>query len=165
MRYLITGGAGFIGSHLVEDLTKSKHEVIVEDNLSSGYIDNITEPKNCRIYTKRIQELDFQKFKYIDGIFHLAAQVSVPISITEFYTSCENNISRSLKVFDIARRLNIPVVYASSFAVYGNLPKGDDTSSSCDLESPYLVDKYSMEKYAEVAYKLYKLPSIGLRFF
>ncbi len=165
MKYLVTGGAGFIGSHLVESLMKSKHEVIVVDDLSSGYIDNIKEPKNCRIYIKRIQDLDFENFKDIVGIFHLAAQMSVPVSITEFYTSCKNNILGSLKVFDIARRLNIPVVYASSSAVYGNLPRGDDTSSFCDLESPYAVDKYSMEKYAEVAYKLYKLPSFGLRFF
>jgi len=109
--------------------------------------------------------LDLESFKGLDGIFHLAAQASVPISITEFYTSCQNNILSSLRVFDMARRFDIPVVYASSSAVYGNLPKGDDTSNLTELESPYAVDKYSMEKYAEVAYKLYKLPSIGLRFF
>jgi len=65
----------------------------------------------------------------------------------------------------MARRFDVPVVFASSSAVYGNLPIGDDTSGLVEFESPYAVDKYSMEKYAEVAYKLYKLPSIGLRFF
>jgi UDP-glucose 4-epimerase len=165
MKYLVTGGAGFIGSHLVENLMRTKHEVIVVDDLSSGHIDNITDRANCRIYTQRIQDLDLETFKDLDGIFHLAAQASVPVSITEFYTSCQNNILSSLTVFDMARRLDIPVVYASSSAVYGNLPTGDDTSGLFELESPYAVDKYSMEKYAEVAYKLYKLPSIGLRFF
>jgi len=165
MKYLVTGGAGFIGSHLVEGLMRLKHEVIVVDDLSSGHLDNITDRENCRIYTQRIQDLDLESFKGLDGIFHLAAQASVPISITEFYTSCQNNILSSLRVFDMARRFDIPVVYASSSAVYGNLPKGDDTSNLTELESPYAVDKYSMEKYAEVAYKLYKLPSIGLRFF
>ena len=165
MKYIVTGGAGFIGSHLVENLIKLKHEVIVVDDLSSGYIENIPDRANCRIYTQRIQDLDLKIFKNLDGIFHLAAQASVPVSITEFYTSCQNNILSSLTVLDMARRLDIPVVYASSSAVYGNLPTGDDTSRSVELESPYAVDKYSMENYAEVAYKLYKTPSIGLRFF
>ena len=165
MVYLVTGGAGFIGSNLVEGLMKSKHEVIVVDDLSSGHLDNITDREYCRIYTQRIQDLDLESFKGLDGVFHLAAQASVPVSITEFYTSCQNNILSSLRVFDMARRFDVPVVFASSSAVYGNLPKGNDSSNLYELESPYAVDKYSMEKYAEVAYKLYKLPSIGLRFF
>ena len=165
MKYLVTGGAGFIGSHLVEGLMKSKREVIVVDDLSSGHLDNITDRENCKIYSQCIQNLDLETFQDLDGIFHLAAQASVPVSIAEFYTSCQNNILSSLKVFDIAKKLDIPVVYASSSAVYGNLPKGDDSSNQYELDSPYAVDKYCMEKYAEVANKLYKLPSIGLRFF
>jgi len=165
MKYLVTGGAGFIGSHLVEGLMRSKHEVIVVDDLSSGHIDNITDKANCRIYTQRIQDMDLETFKALDGIFHLAAQASVPVSVEDFYSSSKNNILSSLKVFDIAKKLNIPVVYASSSAIYGELPEGDDNSNLYELVSPYAVDKYSMEKYAEVAYKLYKLPSVGLRFF
>jgi len=165
MNYLVTGGAGFIGSHLVENLMKSEHEIIVVDDLSAGHLENIPDRANCKVITRRIQDLNLETFKDLDGIFHLAAQASVPVSISEFYPSCQNNILSSLTVFDLARRFNIPIVYASSSAVYGNLPKGDDTSNLYELESPYAVDKYSMEKYAEVAYKRYKLPSIGLRFF
>jgi len=165
MKYLVTGGAGFIGSHLVDNLMRSKHEVIVVDDLSSGHLDNITDRANCRIYTQRIQDMDLESFKDLDGIFHLSAQASVPVSVEDFYSSSENNILSSLKVFDIAKKLNIPVVYASSSAIYGELPEGDDNSDLYDLTSPYAVDKLTLENYAKVAHSLYKIPSIGLRFF
>ena len=165
MNYLVTGGAGFIGSHLVEHLIKSNHKVVVIDDLSTGKLDNIDNRESCRIFIQSIQDTTVESLGGLDGIFHFAAQSSVPISIEAFYLSSKNNTLSSLKVLDIARHMNIPVVYASSSAIYGNLPEGNDTSDLYDLDSPYAADKVSLENYAKVGHKLYKIPSIGLRFF
>jgi len=165
MKYLITGGAGFIGSHLVEKLLAQNHEVIIADDLSVGNLDNIKEANRCEIVVQQFQNIDVDKFENLNGIFHLAAQASVPLSIEEFYISSENNVLSTVKVFDVARKYRIPVVYASSSAIYGDLPLGDDTEALVDLGSPYAVDKLISEHYASVAHKLYSLSSVGLRFF
>ena len=165
MKYLVTGGAGFIGSHLVEHLIDSNHEVVVIDDLSSGKLNNIDNQESCRIFIQTVQDTILENSENFDGIFHLAAQASVPVSIEDFYLSSKNNILSSLKVFDIARHLSIPVVYASSSAIYGDLPEGNDTTELYDLGSPYAVDKISLENYARVAHRLYAVPSMGLRFF
>jgi len=165
MKYLVTGGAGFIGSHLVEHLIDLNHKVVVIDDLSSGKLNNIDNQESCRILIQSVQDTILENSGNFDGIFHFAAQASVPVSIEDFYLSSKNNILSSLKVFDIARHLSIPVVYASSSAIYGDLPEGNDTSDLYDLGSPYAVDKFSMENYARVAHRLYAVPSMGLRFF
>ena len=162
---LITGGAGFIGSHLAESLTKI-YSVIVIDNLSTGYIKNLDSivDEICFI-NNNIESVDFSRLGKIDAIVHLSAQTSAPLSIKDFKKSSNQNLSGTLSIVDYCRINNIPVVYASSAAVYGNLPLGDDCSNKVDLISPYAVDKYAMEKYLEMSYKLYGLSSIGLRFF
>jgi len=165
MKYLVTGGAGFIGSHLVDHLIDLNHEVVVVDDLSTGKLDNIDNQDSCRILIQSIQDTNLETLGDLGGIFHLAAQASVPVSIENFYVSSKNNLLSSLRVFDIARYLKIPVVYASSSAIYGNLPKGNDTSNLYELSSPYAVDKFCLENYANIANKLYAVPSIGLRFF
>ena len=81
--------------------------------------------KNIKIINKKLQNLSTFK-KKIDGIFHLAAQPSVPLSIKNTYKSSSNNILSSLKIFEIAKSQNVPVLYASSSAIYGNIPRGDD---------------------------------------
>jgi UDP-glucose 4-epimerase len=95
----------------------------------------------------------------------LAAQASVPISVAKFGSSSSSNMLGTIKVIDYCRVNQIPLVYASSSAIYGNLELGDDQNSRVDLVSPYATDKYAMELYAKTAYKLYQLSSIGLRFF
>jgi UDP-glucose 4-epimerase len=165
MRYLITGGAGFIGSHLVEKLLSLHHDVIVVDDLSTGNLGNLGGLNVSQVYTEKIQDMELDGLKDIDGVFHLAAQASVPISVEFFYKSSENNILSTVKVFDLARTLGIPVVYASSSAIYGELPEGDDNNDVTDLGSPYAVDKLTSENYATMAHQLYSVPSIGLRFF
>lgn len=166
MRYLITGGAGFIGSHLVDLLLSYSYEVLVVDDLSFGKPENLEHIiNNIEFIDTKIQELELNDIGSIDGIFHLAAQASVPLSIEQFYESSKNNLESSLKVIDFARQLNIPLVYATSSAVYGNLPLGRDDINKFDLESPYALDKLVLEQYAQVANKIYKLSSIGLRFF
>jgi UDP-glucose 4-epimerase len=165
MRYLVTGGAGFIGSHLVDSLLDSGHDVLVIDDLSAGDPKNLRVDGRCQLLERKVQETEIGSGEAIDGVFHLAAQSSVPLSVEDFFDSSKNNLLSMLKVFDWARELGVPVVYASSSAVYGELPEGDDTSDVTHLISPYAVDKLTMEQYAAMAWELYGVPSVGLRFF
>ena len=164
-KYIVTGGAGFIGSHLVERLIKDKHEVFIIDDLSSGFKSNLPKELIDGMLISRIQDVSKDQIISSDGIFHLAAQASVPISINDFFNSSNNNILGTLKVFDWARSEKIPIVYASSSAVYGNLPLGDDLKEDYDILSPYAQDKLTMEQYALLLFKIYKVKSLGLRFF
>ena len=164
-RYIVTGGAGFIGSHLVDRLIYNNHEVVVIDDLSSGHEKNISTDLSIPLIKKQVQEITNENVFIADGIFHLAAQASVPYSINNFYNSSENNILSTLKVFEWSNNQNIPIIYASSSAVYGNIAIGDDTKIKSDVASPYAQDKLSMEHYAKMCWNLYKVPSIGLRFF
>ncbi len=163
--YIVTGGAGFIGSHLVEHLINAGNNILVIDDLSSGYENNISGCLNNSFLKKKVQKVSDKRINSIDGIFHLAAQASVPYSIDNFFNSSENNFLSSLKVFSWAKDQNIPVVYASSSAVYGNLPIGDDQTEEYDILSPYAQDKLTLEHYARMCWDIYNTPSIGLRFF
>ena len=165
MRYLVTGGAGFIGSHLVESLINNKYNIVVVDDLSSGYKENISSlPKN-KLMIEKVQNVSVDQIGSIDGIFHLAAQASVPYSIDNIFESSKNNILSALKVFELSKDQNIPVVYASSSAVYGNLPLGDDTKMKYDIVSPYAQDKLTIEHYAAMMFDIYNVNSTGLRLF
>ncbi len=164
MRFLITGGAGFIGSHLSDLLLEKKFQVIIIDDLSSGNIENLQISK-VEFINKKIQNVNIESLGSIDGIFHLASQVSVKVSVNDFYESSRNNIDSSLKVIDIARKLNIPLIYASSSAIYGDSSICNEEMNNYNLLSPYALDKSLMEQYCSMANKLYGLSSIGLRFF
>ena len=163
-KYLITGSAGFIGSHLVESLHK-KYKLILVDDLSEGLRENLPQNLRKKLIKKKIQDVSVNKIKNLKGIFHLAAQSSVPISINNFYTSSSNNISSSLKVFELAKKFSVPVIYASSSAVYGNISVGCDIENNFDISSPYAQDKLTLEKYSKMFFDVYKISSIGLRFF
>jgi len=164
-RFLVTGGCGFIGSHLVEFLVEQGNSVVIIDDLSSGYLSNLPDPDSLEnlIHT-RVEDLDLKKLGRFDGLFHLAAQASVPISIKDFYASSSTNILSSLRVIDYCASTNVPLVYASSSALYGNLPIGNELGG-VDIISPYAADKLFSEVYCDLAYKLYGLRSYGLRFF
>ena len=163
---LVTGGCGFIGSNLCDYLLLKKHRVLIVDDLSTGHKSNLSSIfDKIEFYKEKIEWFDFDKVSDIDAIVHLAAQPSVPLSITNFADSSSSNLLGTINVIDYCRVRKIPFIYASSSAVYGNLPLGDDESKKIDLLSPYATDKYAMELYANTAYKLYQLSSIGLRFF
>ena len=166
MNILVTGGSGFIGSNLSDYLVNRGHSVTVVDDLSTGYISNLSSViDGISFYDEKIELFDFDKLSKIDVLVHMAAQPSVPISVAKFGSSSSSNIIGTIKVIDYCRINRVPLVYASSSAVYGNLELGDDQNSRIDLLTPYATDKYVMEVYAKTAYKLYQLSSIGLRFF
>ena len=162
--FLITGGAGFIGTNLVRKILESGAEVIVVDNLMSGKKDNLPKNKKLLVLEKSVQDVDLNKFSKVSGVFHLAAQASVPLSISNFYASSKNNNESSLKIIDYCALNKIPLVYASSSAVYGNIAMGEE-GKEIDLLHPYSVDKYILELYTKMAYEVYGLRSCGLRFF
>lgn len=162
---LVTGGCGFIGSHLVERLTQDGYKVAVVDNLNSGKVTNLKNVfKTIKFYESNIQDINFSKIKKPNVIFHLAAQASVPFSCEQFYCSSKNNLLSSIKILEFCSNNNIPLIYASSSAVYGNLPFGTE-SGATQLLSPYAADKLSLEIYAKMAAETYELRSFGLRFF
>lgn len=168
MHYLVTGGAGFIGSHLVERLLKDGHRLTVLDNLSTGKRENVPSPATLvegDITTPGI----FDKLTAdIDGCFHLAAIVSVPLSATQWLKTHQANLSGTVALFDALARAKrrLPVVYASSAAVYGNIDEAPlHEAMRCQPFSAYGADKYGCELHAAVGLGLHGIPSIGLRFF
>lgn len=162
--YLITGCAGFIGSNLVKYLHK-EYDLILVDDLSAGKISNLPINFKKKLIKKKIQNISNFRFKNLKGIFHLAAQSSVPLSLQDIYKSSSNNLLSSLKVFEIAKKFSIPVIYASSSAIYGNQPIGDDIINKFSIKSPYARDKLTLEDYAQMFFDLFNISSIGLRFF
>ena len=162
--YLITGCAGFIGSNLVKKLYKN-YELILIDDLSEGSIINLPRTLRTKIIKKKIQNIKNLKIKKLNGIFHLAAQSSVPLSVNNFYKSSMNNIGSSLKVFEFSKQFSAPVVYASSSAIYGNLPLGNDQKEKFSITSPYAQDKLTVEYYAKILFEIFKISLVGLRLF
>jgi len=171
-RILITGGAGFIGSNLVEHFLGSGNQVICLDNLSTGYLKNI-EPflgdPNFTFIEGDIRNLDtcMKASEGCDYIFHQAALGSVPRSVTDPHTTNAVNIDGSLNML-IAARDNIVkrFIYAASSSTYGDskdLPKVEEKIGN--PLSPYAVTKYVMELYARVFSELYNMECIGLRYF
>jgi len=163
-RYLITGCAGFIGSNLVKKIYK-KYDLILVDDLSEGTVFNLPKELRKKLIKKKIQNIKKLKTKKLDGIFHLAAQSSVPFSLTNFYKSSTNNIESSLKVFEFSKQFSAPIVYASSSAVYGNLSLGNDNKEKFSITSPYAQDKLSIEHYAKITFEIFNISSVGLRLF
>jgi len=163
-RYLITGCAGFIGSNLVKKIYK-KNKLILVDDLSTGSTAALPKELRKKLIKRKIQDIRKFKTKKIDGIFHFAAQSSVPTSLKNFHDSSANNIESSLKVFELSRKYKAPIVYASSSALYGDIPAGSDTLNKFSIKSPYAQDKLTIENYAKMSSEVFKISSVGLRLF
>ena len=163
-KYLITGSAGFIGSNIVKSLHK-KYELILVDDLSEGSAENLPKILRKKIIKKKIQNIKKLNINELNGIFHLAAQASVPLSLKEFYKSTTNNLLSSIKVFELSKKYSAPVVYASSSAVYGNLSIGNDEIKKFSILSPYAQDKLTIENYAKMSHEIFGISSVGLRLF
>ena len=89
----------------------------------------------------------------------------MPFSLKNLNKSSTNNLASSIKVFDLAKKYSVPIVYASSSAIYGHLPKGKDYVKKYSITSPYAQDKLTLENYAKMSYEVFKVPSVGLRLF
>jgi len=169
-RYLVTGGCGFIGSHLVERLLAAGHEAFVLDDLSTGKRDNLPTSVPVTVGTVADPAVVAAAMAGMDGCFHLAAVASVDRSREAWLETHQTNLSGTIAVFDAARHANprgpIPVVYASSAAVYGdnpNMPLREDAATR--PLSAYGADKLGCELHARVADGVHGVPTTGFRFF
>ncbi len=168
--YLVTGGCGFIGSHLADALIAGGHRVRILDDLSTGKRTNL--PAGVEFLHGSVVDADSvaAAMDGIDGCFHLAAIASVERSTQDWVGTHRTNLTGAITVFDRARTARpgtpVPVVYASSAAVYGNngaLPLRE-TSIAKPL-SAYGADKLGCEQHGAVAGRVFGVPTCGLRFF
>jgi UDP-glucose 4-epimerase len=170
MRYLVTGGAGFIGSNIVEELLRRGHEVRVFDNFATGRRENLIQFQ----YDIELQEGDLRDEAAVnravlgcDFVLHQAALGSVPRSIHDPVTTNEVNIRGTLNVLMAARDHGVKrVVAASSSSVYGNTPVLPKVETMPMLpRSPYAVSKLATEKYCQAFHAVYGLETVALRYF
>jgi len=168
--YFITGGCGFIGSHLVDSLLADGHSVTVLDDLSSGQRSHLDPRATLVVGDVADSGLVKKCMEKADGCFHLAAIASVVRSNEHWLETHRTNLTGSITVFDAARARDstatIPVVYASSAAVYGNAFEVPllETMPLRPLTA-YGADKLGSEVHAQVAWSVHRVPSTGLRFF
>lgn len=172
MKALVTGGAGFIGSHLAEALCRRGDKVVVLDDLSSGTLDHLA-------WRAPGGDLEFvqgdagdgallkQLLNDCDCVFHLAAMPSVQQSIIAPLESHRRNLDTTLRLFVAARDARVGrVVFASSSSVYGDAKaEPSQEATSPGLLSPYAIQKCAAEQYAQLFHRLYALPVVTLRYF
>jgi nucleoside-diphosphate-sugar epimerase len=169
-RYLVSGGAGFIGSHTVDELVRRGHDVVVFDDLSTGKTANLAhvEPQ-VEILHQSITDLDKLRgaCRGIDYVIHLAARTSVPQSMADPGDTNRVNVEGTLNVLLAARDAKVKrVVFAGSTAVYGDtltLPTREDTPAV--PISPYGASKLAGEIYGQVFHRAYGLEFVSLRYF
>jgi len=166
--YLVTGGAGFIGSHLCDALVGEGYAVRVIDDLSTGRRANL--PAGVELIEGDVADPAAMQAAVagVDGCFHLAAIASVTRGVEDWLGTHRANLTGTITLLDTVRRERrpVPVVYASSAAVYGDcahLPITED-AAKCPL-SAYGADKYASELHAAVASHVHAVPTVGLRFF
>ena len=170
MRYLVTGGAGFIGSNTVDELVRRGHDVVVLDDFSAGKAENLAQVRS-KIQMTEASVTNFDALRDacqgVDFVIHLAAQTSVPRSIKNPIETNLINVNGTLNVLVAARDAKVKrVVFASSCAVYGKtsvLPIREDASLS--PISPYGVSKQIGESYGRVFHEMYGLEFVALRYF
>lgn len=168
--YLVTGGAGFIGSHITKKLLNKCDKVTVIDNLSTGNLDNLLEVSDDINFIRGdIRDIDLliKSFNGVEVVFHQAALPSVPRSVKDPIASNASNIGGTLNVLVAARDAGVRrVVYAASSSAYGNtevLPKSEEMPGN--PLSPYAVTKYVGELYSKVFAKVFGLETVSLRYF
>ncbi len=168
MKCLVTGGGGFIGSHLSSFLAARGDEVIVLDNFSTGKRDNLQDLE-VRLIEGDIRDYSCvtEAVQGVDTVFHQAALCSVARSVEDPLTTHEVNTTGTLNVFEASRKAGVRrVVFASSSSVYGDsasLPK-EESMPAAPL-SPYAISKLVGEHYAAMYWKLFGLETVGLRYF
>ncbi|HEV8543494.1 MAG TPA: SDR family oxidoreductase [Verrucomicrobiae bacterium] len=171
MKALVTGGAGFIGSHLTEALCRAGASVTVLDNLSVGSPENLSWRKagdalelvqgdicNRTLVRKLLPGCDW--------VFHQAALASVPLSVAEPERSNRENLEATLALLQESREVGIKrFIFASSCSVYGTLARPASEGDPINPLSPYALQKYTAEHYARMFHALYGFPAVALRYF
>jgi UDP-glucose 4-epimerase len=170
MRYLVTGGAGFIGSNTVDELVQRGHSVVVLDDFSAGKEENLAEIRNkitiikgsitdIEVVRKAMHEAEF--------VLHLAARTSVPRSVKDPLETNRINVEGTLNVLVAAKELRVKrVVFAASSSAYGETPTLPKVESMQPAPiSPYGVTKYVGEIYGQAFLKCYGLETVSLRYF
>jgi len=164
--YLVTGGCGFIGSHLVDALIAAGHRVRVLDDLSSGKRENA--PAAAEMMIGDVADLAAVRgaISGIDGCFHLAAIASVARSNVDWLGTHRVNLTGAITVLEAARARRTPVVYASSAAVYGDNPNVPLTEDAVTRPlTAYGADKLGCELHGRVAWHVHRVPNTGVRLF
>ena len=168
-KILVTGGLGFIGSHIVDDLIEN-NEIIIIDNKSTGKLENLKNPhhKNLEIIEKDLNNVNLDDtLKGIDYIFHLAAMASVPLSIDNPVKCNEVNVDATIKLLVSAKNNNVKkIIFSSSSAVYGNntnMPLKE--TEALNPTSPYGATKAICEIYLKTFHEAYGLNYTALRYF
>jgi len=171
-KYLVTGGAGFIGSNLTAELLNSGAQVRVLDNFSTGKRENLLPFKgheNMELIEGDLRSFHIvrQAVKGVDYVLHQGALPSVPRSIADPITTNDVNILGTLNVLEAAKEFGVKrVVYASSSSIYGDsptLPKTEDMPVR--PLSPYALSKYTGERYCQIYHRVYGLETVCLRYF
>lgn len=170
-RVLITGGAGFIGSHIATRLAEA-NQVLIYDIFTTGrqeniaHLDGLPNVKVIRVDIRDMAKVD-ENMAGVDYVFHLAAVASVPQSIAEPIETNEHNINGTLNILEAARKHNVKkVVFSTSAAVYGDEPTLPKVETMPTLpKSPYAVTKITGEDYCRTYYEAYGLPTASLRYF
>jgi len=169
MKVLVTGGAGFIGSHLVDGLLKDGYKVIIFDDLATGERENINKGAVfLEVDVRDVEKMErILRQEAVSSIFHLAALPRVGFSIAEPLKTAQVNIQGTLNVFKAAIDTGVKrVVFASSSSVYGD--RGEmllKESLSPEPISPYALQKFVGERFAVMFSRLYKISIISLRYF
>ena len=171
MKSLITGGAGFIGSNLVDQLVKKGHQIIVLDNLSTGHLSNLNQVKKkikfVNIDISRSGNSIYKYFKGVDWVFHIAGLADMLPSILNPNKYFQSNVVGTLNVLSASKMANVKkFVYAASASCYGD-PEQYPTNekSKIDPKYPYALTKFLGEELVMHWAQVYNMPNISLRFF
>ena len=169
MKVLVTGGAGFIGSHVIRRLLEDGDEPVALDNLSTGLKENL--PKDARLIVMDVQDdamMELFRQERFDAVVHLAGQTMVNVSIQRPVHDARENIIGAVRMFEASRQTGVQrVVIASSAAVYGNVSEDDLPIRENQPLSPmsfYGLSKSTMERYAELYHEIFGLDYVTLRF-
>jgi UDP-glucose 4-epimerase len=164
-RALVTGGAGFIGSHVADAFIDRGYEVVVLDDLSTGKRENVPERAEVAVVDITDAEVLASALDGADVVCHLAAQASVTVSVERPDYDCNVNVHGTLNVCELARRSSAPVVFASTGgALYGDnvpMPTGEELTPR--PLSPYGASKQAAEAYVQTWARLHRLPNVVLR--
>jgi UDP-glucose 4-epimerase len=170
MKYLVTGGAGFIGSHLVDSLIDYGHEIIILDNFSTGRKENLdhiigkTKLVECDLSTPAGW---MQEFEGVDWVFHLAALADIVPSIENPVNYYQSNVNGTFNVLEACRKYSVKkIIYSASSSCYG-IPDECPTRESAEIrpQYPYALTKYLGEQLVMHWCQVYDLPAVSLRFF